>query len=360
MASKIDVYFLADTTFSMSSVIQALQNGSEQIVDDVMAEWPNVDLAFGVGSYRDFGAYAAFDHQLAPTADAGAVRQAIDGWSAEGGDDVAEAQFYALDRLAADRDPAGGTIGWRAGAKRVVVWFGDAPGHDPICAAISGLSYDIDEGRVISALRDADITVVAVSAGQSALTSNQADVALNVTGDWLYLDHDPRPYSEQYQGICPIDGAGGQATRITAATGGTHLPGISADTIVSTIRGIVTGQIATISQLSLQATGAIASLVTSISPAYYGPLHGTEARDLSYSVHFEGLRPCTREVQTLTGGLAVMADAAEVDRVAVTVQVPICGQAPPIEEIPEPSTWLLLASGMALVAALGRRLRPMR
>ena len=48
-----------------------------------------------------------------------------------------EGQLFALDRLANDVDPNGGDIGRRPGAKRIIVWFGDQPGHDPVCAAIT-------------------------------------------------------------------------------------------------------------------------------------------------------------------------------------------------------------------------------
>lgn len=58
------------------------------------------------------------------------VTGAVATWSASGGSDGAEGQFFALHALAVD--PA---IGWRPGARRIVVWFGDYPGHDPICTA---------------------------------------------------------------------------------------------------------------------------------------------------------------------------------------------------------------------------------
>ena len=200
--SRVDIYLLADTTFSMAAIIRVLQAGSEQIVDEVMAAGTNVGLAFGVGNYRDFGGdLPAFDHQLPPTSDDAVVRDAIDTWFAEGGDDVAEAQLFALEQLAVDHNPDGGTIGWRGGAKKVIIWFGDAPGHDPICAAISGLPYDISEAFLISRLQTAGITVVAVSTSQAGMTGNDLDAVLDISGQWEYLDHDPTPYSESYRDI---------------------------------------------------------------------------------------------------------------------------------------------------------------
>ena len=62
-----------------------------------------------------------------------------------GGGDGPEGQFYALYQIAKTltRDPD---------KAKIVVWFGDAPCHDPVYAAISGLSVDISEASVEVAL----------------------------------------------------------------------------------------------------------------------------------------------------------------------------------------------------------------
>ena len=355
-AARVDIYLLADTTYSMASVIEALQNDSDAIVDDVMAEWPRVDLAFGVGSYRDFLGDTAFTHHLDPCTDPAQVRAAIDQWNAAGGYDVAEAQFYALHQLALNRDPAGGDIGWREDTKRVIVWFGDAPGHDPICDAISGLGYDIDEARVTADLRTARVTVVAVSTGQPSLQANDSGESLDWLAQWAYLDHDPRPYSEQYVGHCEIGGLEGQGTRIGEATGGRHVDGMSGDVIVTTIRGIVTDQIADIARLSLEPQGAMAENVADVRPPSYGPLDGMQPADVSFDVVFRGRTACQSVTQTLTGTLDVVADGATIGDSAVTIEMPPCPPSP-VEEIPEPTTVLLLLGGMGSMAWWLRRSR---
>jgi len=347
--ARVDIYLLADTTYSMALVIEALQNDSDEIVHDVMAEWPRVDLAFGVGSYCDFLGDTAFTHQLDPCTDPGQVRAAIDQWSAAGGYDVAEAQLYALHQLALNRDPAGGEIGWREDAKRVIVWLGDAPGHDPICDAISGLGYDIDEVRVTDDLRTGLVTVVAVSTGQPSLQSNDQGKALRGLAEWAYLDQDPQPYSEQYVGYCEIGGSEGQATRIAQATGGRHVDGISSDVIVMTIRGIVSDQIADIGRLSLGPHGAMAGNVAEIRPPSHGPLDGTQATDVSFDVVFRGGRVCHSLTQTLTGTLDVLADGAIIGESAVSIEMPPCPPSP-VEEIPEPTTLVLLLGGLGSMA----------
>jgi len=86
------------------------------------------------------------------------VQNAINAWSAGGGADRPESQLYALYKIAAD--PA---IGWRTGASKVVVWFGDNPGHDPVPNAATGLGFDITEAVTTKALQDAGIRVIAIS-----------------------------------------------------------------------------------------------------------------------------------------------------------------------------------------------------
>ena len=157
---KADVYLLADTTFSMYPVIEAVKAGAGAILGDpALAAF---DVAWGVGNYRDFpvptpNSYA-FAHQQSPTTDHTAAATAIGAWTAAEGSDISEGQLYALHEVATNP-----SIGWRPDSKRIVVWFGDAPGHDPICTDLSGLAAAITEASATADLTGADITVVAVS-----------------------------------------------------------------------------------------------------------------------------------------------------------------------------------------------------
>src|SRR5215831_17155760 len=205
---QADVYLLADTTASMSSIIGAVQGGIGTVVSD--PGLAGFDVAWGVGNYKDFpvplSSPYAFEPQLAPTTNIAAVTAAVNTWSASGGSDIPEGQLFALQQIATD--PA---IGWRPGSKRILVWFGDAPGHDPVCAAISGAAADVTEATATAALVAAGITVVAIS---------------TVTGIPGALDADPAAGSIDY-GVCTVGGSPGQATRITTATpGGSHTTGV--------------------------------------------------------------------------------------------------------------------------------------
>ena len=215
-----DIYFLADATGSMGGSLSAVKADAESIIADILALDP--DSHFGVGNYLDFpyDPYA-FQHQQSITGDSAAVVAAIDAWTLGGGGDGPEGQFYALYRIATD--PA---IGWRTNTSRILVWFGDAPGHDPIPQAASGLDFDITEERLISALVSAGIRVIAVSV---------------TSGYPLGLDDDPGGAGDY--SIYPdyvAGGSPGQATRIAAATGGAHLTGVAPAAVVEAILAGIT------------------------------------------------------------------------------------------------------------------------
>ncbi len=216
---KADVYFLADTTGSMASVISTVRAGASTILGSLQGAIG--DAEFGAGDYKDFpfdsyafqnGAPIGSDDGVGGANDAS---DAIDGWRAGGGADGSEGQLYALDQIADDT-----TIGWRDETNRILVWFGDAPGHDPVCSAISGLPYDITEASATQKLVDAGITVVAIS---------------TTTGFPNALDDDPTSSASNYAPTCELGGSAGQATRIADATGGVHVTGIDPDAIVDTI-----------------------------------------------------------------------------------------------------------------------------
>lgn len=215
----LDVYFLADTTGSMTPALAAVQADAATILGTI--DGGSADAQFGAGDYKDFpfDAYAfnpaaaiGTDDGLGGGADAS---DAIAAWLAGGGGDGPEAQLFALHKIATD--PA---IGFRSGASKIVVIFGDAPGHDPVCAAISGESSDITEATVTADLVAAGIKVVAIS---------------TLTGYPAGLDDDPTAGALDY-GVCGAPGGlAGQATRIAAATGGVHLTGVSAGDISDAI-----------------------------------------------------------------------------------------------------------------------------
>ncbi len=217
---KPDIYFLADNTGSMDPAIANVKSNATTILNTVKGS--TNDPRFGAGFYRDFPYDpAAFGNQAPIQAadDSGAAAlAAINAWSAAGGGDQAESQFYALDQLAS------GAGNWRADLSKIVVWFGDAAGHDPICAAISGLAYDITEASMTAKLVAQEIRVIAIGVvGTGSLIPDG-------------LNGDPTNWSQDYFNICPtIDGSAGQPQRIATATNGIYLSNVTPDQVSAAI-----------------------------------------------------------------------------------------------------------------------------
>ncbi len=305
--AKADIYFLADTTGSMEPILAAVRAGAGAILGGL----GGFDFAFGVGNYKDFGSGDpyAFQPQQSVTKVAASVQAAINAWSASGGGDTPEGQFFALDRLA---EPAGGPIGWRADSTRIIVWFGDAPAHDPVCAALSGLPGAITEASVSAKLAGEKIAAIAIS---------------TTTGTPGALDADPAPLSTDYSGACGAPGgSAGQATRIAAATGGIHATGIDATTIVQTIIDLIKKVLGPINNVSLVPDAVVAPFVDSITPAGgHGPLPRDKDHTLKFDVAFSSdhLDCATRE-RVFVGALDVVVDGAVVGRKPTRITVPAC------------------------------------
>jgi hypothetical protein len=302
--AKADVYFLADTTGSMGSILNAVQAGANNVLA-ALAGLP-VDLVFGVGNYKDFasGDPYCFQHQVTPTKVTATVIAAIGTWLASGGQDFPEGNLFALDSLAV---PPGGTIGWRAGSKRIIVWFGDAPGHDPICKAASGAPADITEASVTAKLVAEGITVLAVSTADPG------------------LDDDPKAGATGYVALCGAPGGlAGQGTRIATATTGTFVSGINAGNIVNTIINLVTSAAVAIQNVKLEPSASITPFVSSITPAGgYGPLAADQDHTLTFDVRFTGIL-CQPEAQVISGTIDAVADGLVVASKSVQIVVPPC------------------------------------
>jgi len=301
--TKSDVYFLADTTGSMSSILSAVRAGASNVLA-ALAALP-VDIVFGVGNYKDFaqGDPYCFQHQVSPTNVTATVTAAINSWSASGGGDTPEAALFALNSLAVLPGPG---IGWRAGSKRIIVWFGDAPSHDPICTPVSGAPT----------VTEASATANIVAQGTTVLAISTATPG---------LDDDPKVNANGYGGQCGApSGLPGQATRITNATGGALATGINAGNIVNTIINLVKATVGGIQNVNLVPSASVAPFVMSITPpGGYGPLAGDQNHTLTFDVKFSGI-PCQAKDQVITGTIDVVADGKTVASKSVQITVPAC------------------------------------
>lgn len=203
-----DVYFLADSTGSMGPAIANVRANAGAIMSDVASN--TTAAMFGAGDYKDFQRPQldpyVFNNGASIGTSAGALA-AINAWTAPAGSghDGPEGQLYALHQLATDP-----SIGFRTGSTRVVVWFGDAPGHDPVCTGFTGFATDLTTASVAAELAAAHIRVIAIS-----LTTGDYPVGgLNANQLDNGLEHD-------YDAVCgPPGSVANEATTITNATGG--------------------------------------------------------------------------------------------------------------------------------------------
>jgi hypothetical protein len=302
-APLFDVYFLADTTGSMGNIISAVKTGATNIMNTLHVSYPN--MAFGVGNYKDFNNYDTycFKHQQPCSTTVGLAQTSINAWNADGGVDGPEGQMFALHQIA--------TIPgiWRPGAHKILVWFGDAPGHDPICSGLPGVPTSITEAITTAALVTGDIRVLAISTN---------------TGYLLGLDDNATPDAYDYP--CPNAGNPGQGTRIANATGGAYSAGVNAATISSTIISMITAATNLFNNVNLIASGGTAPFVTAITPSGgYGPVSGSEAHDYVFQVTFTG-PPCKETDQIYNGTIVVIADGKVAAQKKVTLTVLACAR----------------------------------
>lgn len=184
MSKEIDICFLCDATGSMYSAIADVKENMIKAYQSFL-DSTEIDAQVGLALYRDVndgdGLYSV---DCPITGDEGDIAAAVNRIVVGGGGDTPEAQMYALTKMADDRI----AIGWRPGSHRIIAWFGDQPGHDPV--VFQGHSYTMAEAE--DELLDSNIIVLAFSMNPS----NRLDST-------------------------------GQATQITTATGGQLMTGVN-------------------------------------------------------------------------------------------------------------------------------------
>lgn len=184
-----DVFFLADTTSSMGAPIASVRRGSAGIVSGVLGSEPSA--RFGVAEYRDTSADPLpFRVNQDLAAEPSAVASGIREWVAAGGGDVPEDSLNALYRLAT------GAVSFRGGGTRMVLWFGDAPSHDP--------SNGHSLAQTVAALRAADIRVIAVDVGRLNAAGQAGAVAAGTGGVLLRGVQPARITRAILAGISPV------------------------------------------------------------------------------------------------------------------------------------------------------------
>jgi hypothetical protein len=228
----------------MGGFISAVKTAASDILSDTGALG---DVAFGVGRYVGEAGDSSYQLIQTMTTNQAAAQSGINAWYASGGGDGPEANLYGLHQVASD--PASG---WRTGSERIVVWFGDAPGHDPSPGGPTPTGGKVNEADTIAALQAAGINVQAVDLGGPGFGLNSV---------------------------------GNQAADITSATGGDLYSGINTSTIVDTIKDAITTTVSKYSMVGLDLSDVPAGVtVTTVPPAHIGDYDRSIARDFTFEV----------------------------------------------------------------------------
>jgi hypothetical protein len=180
-----DVYFLIDTTGSMSGAINnvrsSLSTPGTGIIDQVRAGI--ADVWFGVGDFRDYSDTYIYMHRTDMTVDAAMAQAGVNTLSAGGGADWAEgdvpslwavATGGAIPRGSARSGCPAGTFGWpcfRSTAVPIVVLITDAPFHNGRGGTNPYSGYT-DYATMLAAVTAARIRVIGIAVG----TGGQADL----------------------------------------------------------------------------------------------------------------------------------------------------------------------------------------
>ena len=210
---------------SMNPAIGNVQANLSTIITTVQPAHP--DAQFAVADYKDMGDSQPFTVDSNLTASAATAIAAANSITASGGGDIPEDQINALYQVGS------GAIGFRPDSTRLVVWFGDAMGHDP--------SNGKTINDAITALNGVSAKVLAIN-----VDTGFASTALD---------------------------ASGQATQIATATGGAYLGTVGATEVSSKILDGLTNLDATVTAVPTCDPG----LSVSLSPASQTVPSGTSA-----------------------------------------------------------------------------------
>ncbi|MDD5036127.1 MAG: PEP-CTERM sorting domain-containing protein [Methylococcaceae bacterium] len=303
--TALDVFFLTDTTGSMTPSIAGVKSQFGTIVSNLSATYGS-SLQTGTAQYKD-----TFDGlptngvlQLTQnlTANSALVQSAINGYSAFGGGDLPESGIFSLKTIADNAS-------WRAGAAHFIVWTGDAPSHNKL--------FGIDAAAAIAALNAHNVHVIGISqpsgpgldaASGGSQTGQLGDIA---------------------------NASAGQATAITTATGGSFFPTATAAQIEASITAGISTAFAHYSTVGLDISGVPAGTSVAVSGPVTGAFDRSVDRTFTFTASFTGVTP----------GVYSFPIYATVDGVRVATESDTITT--PTTRVPEPVSLALFGIGLA-------------
>jgi hypothetical protein len=297
-ANLVDLFFLADNTGSMGGIVNNAKAGAGAILGGLPS---GINYNFGVARYYgdpgEFGETPASAYNLLTplTSSAASAQAGINLWNATGGGDFPEANFYALQQ-------ASNTTAWRTGSQRLIVWFGDASSH----------TMTTTQAQAIAALNGVNAKVI----------------AFNSTSAGFGID------------------TGGQATAVVAGTSGSltnNFSSLSTAAFQAAVSSAISTASATLNLTfghTLLGSGLTLSFVCT-DPLGCNNVGGGESR--TFDLVITANTPGTYDFSVFANGVA----ATEVDRITVVN--------PGV--VPEPSTYILLGTGLLAVGFMAHRRR---
>ena len=181
-AAAIDVEIAIDTTGSMGSSIAQAQADAKGLVRDVRARYSST--RFAVVQFRD--SYDTPEYQVMQkmTSNGTTIDTSIDGLYAGGGGDSPEAHNLVFQNALDPTNP----IGWRAGARRILVVISDAEPHGAGTAGFAGCvdtsadPHGLNTATVLANLKAARVTVLMVRQAATASASLKCYQSLAAAG----------------------------------------------------------------------------------------------------------------------------------------------------------------------------------
>jgi len=285
-SAKVDIFFLFDTTGSMGDLLDSTKENATDILNNASGLG---DVAFGVGYYEDFpvGSYGgrvdtSYELVRDITTSSSAAQNAINSLSLGYGGDWPEANLYALDKVATSTN-------WRENSTRIVIWFGDAVGHDGKLDPDYPGKVGLDD--VVAALKDNDVIVEAIDVCSGTYYGLDRGYYYNRWKDYTLLS--------------------GQATEITSETGGKLFDGSDTDSIVTIINNALKDAFAEYSEVTLELSEEFSGLGVSISPpGYTGNFDRSRERYFDFDITYTGTETGTYKFDLLAnvdGGVVAVA-----------------------------------------------------